>query len=349
MDEVGFFLKSYEPSLNCEVVYSEQHTSIILRRKSTTYKALQEYVSVPKIYSPELVNDEDFPLFLKPDIGHGSRGATVVYSVLDLQEKLARGEFQYILSEYLPGDELTIDCFSNLESNILFAGPRQRNRVKMGISVSTQPIEITKKISEMAICISKVLKLTGCWFFQIKADVSGKYKLLEVAARVAGSMALYRKLGVNFILLDIYQRMGVEVSIPEIIPGNFKLERSLDARVVGDIEIDSVYVDLDDCIIVKNAVNTDLVAFLYACRNKGLPITLVTRHQGNLSSTLTKYRLSGLFDRQFHLKNGESKHVVVTHTRPLFIDDSFEERKSMELIPLAISMSPDMVDIGMFL
>ena len=349
MDEVGFFLKSHEASLNCVVVYSSHSTSAILRRKSTTYKALQEHVSVPKIYALGSVNEEDFPLFMKPDIGYGSRGAAVVHSTVDLQGKLESANHQYILSEYLPGNELTIDCFSNLDSEILFAGPRLRNRVKMGISVSSKPIKITKEISDMATNISKALKLTGCWFFQIKEDISGSYKLLEVAARVAGSMALYRKLGVNFILLDLYQRMGIQISVPNLIPGNFKLERSLDARVVGNIEIDSVYVDLDDCILVKNEVNTELVAFLYACRNKGLPITLVTRHQGDLHSTLANYRLSGLFDEQFHLTNGESKHLVVTHTCPLFIDDSFEERKSMESIAMAISMSPDMVDIGMFI
>ncbi|WP_123634963.1 ATP-grasp domain-containing protein [Marinobacter sp. R17] len=343
MDEVGYLLKQAEPELGCQVVYAHLKTAEIIRRKSTTYRALSGIVSTPKMLLPDAIQDNDFPCFLKLDIGYGSRGARKIENRAQL-EALTEGERETgILCEYLPGEELTVDCFSDPQSRLLFCGPRTRERIKTGISVSSRPVELTDEIHDIGLCISSELNMSGCWFFQLKKDRGGRYKLLEVASRLAGSMSMHRLLGVNLILLDIYQRLGFSVTVPARREGDFRLERAFDARLVGKVRFNSVYVDLDDCLLSPQGVNTRVIAFIFACLNRDLPVFLVTRHAGDLTATLTRSRLAGLFDEIYHLVEGQPKSSVIQHDNALFIDDSFAERLEVEQNSGAVVMSLDML------
>ena len=346
MDEVAYFLKLNEEEIGCQVVYASLETAEIIRRKSSTYEALEDHVPTPFIYDKDnLSASTDFPIFSKPDIGYGSREARKIETSAHLNQisKEDRGANIYI--EYLPGEELTVDCFSNNSSQVLFAGPRKRDRIRMGISVSTLPVELTREIDDLAGSISKKLSMIGCWFFQIKKSATGEFKLMEVASRVSGSMSTYRLMGVNFILLDIYQRLGLSVSVPKLSCCYTRLERAFDVKAVGYPSFDSVYVDLDDCLILKSLVNTDLISFLYGCRNKNIPIYLITRHSLNLDETLTQYRISTLFDDIIHITDGRPKSEFINHEKPLFIDDSFAERQEVSETIRCNVASPDMISM----
>lgn len=346
MDEVGYLLMSNEKDIGCNVVYSNLKVSKIIRRKSLTYEYLKNFLPVPNLFQINELVSSDYPIFTKPDIGYGSHGAFKIEKPEDI-EKLTRDQSRdNIFIEYLPGDEITVDCFSDMNGKLLFAGPRIRARVRNGISTSTYPIKLSDEIYSIAKNISDSLKMNGCWFFQLKQDHHGNYKLLEIAARMSGSMAMYRLLGVNFILLDLYQRLGKAIKIPRLISGSFKLERALTVDLIGKIEFDSVYVDLDDCLIINNKINTRLIAFLYSCRNKNIPIFLITRHMNNLATTLNHYRIGELFDNKFHLQNEEPKYTVISHKKAIFIDDSFSEREAVSIKLDIITFAPDMVDEG---
>lgn len=346
MDEVAYFLKLNEEEIGCEVVYASMETAEIIRRKSSTYVALGGHVPTPIVYDKDNLSTlSDFPIFSKPDIGYGSRGARKIETSAQLNQIIKEDRGVNIYTEYLPGEELTVDCFSSSSSEVLFAGPRKRDRIRMGISVSTLPVELTSEIDSFASLISKKLSMIGCWFFQIKKSATGEFKLMEVASRVSGSMATYRLMGVNFILLDIYQRLGHTVSIPKLSCYYTRLERAFDVKAVGYPSFDCVYVDLDDCIILKSSVNTDLISFLYGCRNKKIPIYLVTRHSLNLNETLTQYRIAELFDDVIHITDGRPKSEFIVHNKPLFIDDSFAERQEVSDTIGCNVASPDMVSM----
>ena len=346
MDEVAHFLKLNEKEIGCEVVYASLETAEIIRRKSSTYAALDAYVPTPNIYDKDNLSAlSDFPIFCKPDIGYGSRGARKIETSEQLSKVCKEDRGVNIYIEYLPGEELTVDCFSSNSSEVLFAGPRKRDRIRMGISVSTIPVELTSEIDSFASSISKKFSMIGCWFFQIKKSSTGEFKLMEVASRVSGSMSTYRLMGINFILLDIYQRLGYNVSVPKLSCHYTRLERAFDVKAVGYASFDSVYVDLDDCLILKGSVNADLISFLYGCRNKNIPIYLVTRHSLNLDETLTKYRISKLYDDIFHVTDGRPKSDFIIRNKSLFIDDSFVERQEVsETIGCDVA-SPDMVSM----
>ena len=63
-----------------------------------------------------------------------------------------------------------------------------------------------------------LINFRGFWFFQIKKDSNGKYKLLEIATRLAGAFALNKSLDVNLPLAALKDFDGevesYEVGLP---------------------------------------------------------------------------------------------------------------------------------------
>ncbi|MBD3616871.1 MAG: ATP-grasp domain-containing protein [Gracilimonas sp.] len=345
MDEVGYLLKKNEKKICCEIVYPEFSIAEILRRKSSTYKKLKNILNTPNVYSDLDEIEKKLPVFIKPDIGYGSRGAKKIKNLDELHAELDRSQ-ELLIMEYLPGDEFTVDCFSDSNGKLLFAGARIRQRVRMGISVSTKKISNEKKFNTIAKRISEELKMSGVWFFQLKEDKNKKLTLLEVGGRVSGSMALYRGMGLNFIALDLFQRIGEEIKIPKLISHSASLERSLNCSINLDFDFNTVYCDLDDCLIIDNKVNKKLVTFLYQCLNKNKKLVLITRHEIKPAITLNKYRLSNLFDRVVHIKDRSvSKAEFITDKSAIFVDDSFQEREKVSDLKGIPVFAPDAIEL----
>lgn len=299
-------------------------------------------VSVPEIFS-DIESVRNFPVFMKPAIGYGSRGAKKIESVKQAQQHAA--EFPgCIIMELLPGEEYTVDCFTDNKGVLLFAGARPRRRVTNGISVNTISIDNDKEVFQLlAQKINEALSFNGAWFFQVKKDVSGNFKLLEVASRLGGSSALYRNKGVNFALLSVFNSFGFDV---EIIENKYtiELDRALSNKYKIDFEYEEVYVDFDDCLIINEKVNESLVAFIYQCHNNGKKVKLITRHEQDIHASLKKYRLSSLFDEIIHITKQDAKHKYITSNKAIFIDDSHLERKQVSENRNIPVFSPDMVE-----
>lgn len=342
MDEVAAFLKDHEEVLNCEVVCADKEIINLLTTKSQTYKRLRNVISVPAVYTTYDEIKNHLPVFSKPDVGYGSRGAALIETEEQLVERW-EGQEKYIYCENLPGKEYTIDCFSDLHHKVLFTGPRIRKRIRMGISVNTIPVELDG-IEKIAQEISKTLELTGTWFFQMKEDKHGHLALLEVASRVSGSMALNRLRGVNFMLLELFQRLGYPVSIHPLTLPDMELERSFDCKLLTSMEFDVVYMDFDDCLLIDGKLNTQIVHFLYQQLNANKKIVLLTKHDGDLKAKLKKLRIDGLFDELIHIDQSEEKYKYIKETKAIFVDDSHREREDvMEQLGVP-SFAPDVVN-----
>jgi hypothetical protein len=325
MDSVALELASHQDRLACKVIGSPHETCRICHSKRRTYEAFAGLMRVPPLHH-DLGDVSDWPIFLKPDCGYGARGTRVANSREEAEFFLAWEE-GLLAMEYLPGREYTIDCFTNRHGNLLFAGARERLRIQNGISVHSRPVEdpIFQKLAEI---INARLSLRGVWFFQVKEDRDGAMTLLEIAPRVAGTMALHRNLGVNLALLSVFDAMDIDVSV-QINGFPIEIDRALVSRFRTDLSYRHVYIDLDDCLICEGLVNTDAAAFLYQCVNRGITIHLLTRHAGSVSDTLRRTRLEGLFDDVIHLQSGERKSDAIHHADAIFIDDSFGERQDV--------------------
>ena len=335
MDAVIELLKSNEDFLGCKVVSSPIETTQICLSKSKTYKVLENVVKVPKTFiANELViAGKPFPVFAKPDIGYGSRGAKKISSVEDLKAHLDLYP-SCILSEFLPGKEYTVDCFSSHNGELLFAAARERCRIMNGISVNTKPVkESAEEFEEFAKKINSAIKFSGAWFFQVKRDKNGELTLLEVASRFGGSSSLFRAQGINFALMSLFDAFDIPVSILrngyDVI-----MDRALDNKYKLNLKYSEVFVDFDDCIYLeKQFVNDALMAFLYRCVNKGIKVSLLSRHDdeklGKLDELLDKLRIRQVFDRIIHLDPSQKKIDFIDNTDSIFIDDSFAERKAI--------------------
>lgn len=337
MDSVISVLKRNESRVGCRVIAPDAEVAEICLSKRRTYSALSNHIRVPTEY--ENPNKVKFPAFLKPEIGYGARGTAKVSDMEHMMSHLSSRPDCMIL-EYLPGREFTVDCFTS-RGSLLFAGPRQRTRLMNGISVNTRTMtDEDARFRQMAVSISEALPMDGAWFFQAKEDNDGQLVLMEVACRFAGSSCVYRAQGVNFALLSVLNAFGHELSV---MPSLFdvELDRSLSVRFKTEIDFDQVYVDYDDTLVCHGRVNSRLVAFIHDCINRGKRITLLSRHRGDLEADLRRTRLSGLFDEVVHVTDGSPKSWYIMGRSPLFIDDSFLERREVHLSGVAHTMSPD--------
>lgn len=314
-----------EGNLNCKVIGSEFPTCQICRSKKLTYETFDGILEIPKVYNPW---DEDiqFPVFLKPDVGQGSKGTHIANNYRELKFYRKQDPSLLIL-ELLTGAEYTIDCFTNRHGELLTVCGRERIRTSNGISVNTKPTP--HNFDEIATIINKKLNLRGAWFFQMKYNKNGKLSLLEIAPRIAGTMGLFRNLGINFPLLSVFDAFDVDVSIKRN-SYDIELDRALISRYKLSLSYSKVYIDLDDTILLRGEVNTMVMAFLYQCVNKDKFIYLITKHKGNIEDYLEKHRINpNLFDKIFAIKKEDKKSQFIKGSS-IFIDDSFAERKEVQ-------------------
>lgn len=344
MDAVAETLQNLAERLGVRIIGSRAETTRVCASKTLTYDALEGLVLIPERY-PDLAAVPSYPVFIKPDRGYGSRHAARADDADSAATLLAQhtGRDMLIL-EYLPGREWTIDCFSDQHGTLLFHAARGRDRVSNGISVNTSPsTDFATLFANWAMAINRRLQPRGAWFFQAKLDRAGQPKLLEVAARFAGSSALQRGLGVNLPLLSIFDAFGWPVSI---VANSYpiELDRALENRFRIRVDYQHVYVDLDDCLLLKGKVNHMLAAFLYKAINNGSTVTLLTRHASNLDATLRQARIDCLFDHIIHITDGAPKSAYINPKGAIFIDDSFQERTIVARNLNIPVFAPDMIE-----
>jgi hypothetical protein len=181
---------------------------------------------------------------------------------------------------------------------------------------------------QYARAISTKLTFHGAWFFQVKRDSQGVFKLLEVAPRIAGAMALSRVRGINLALLSLYEQEGVPLQILAI-KDDVEIDRALVNRYRHHVRYSAAYIDLDDTLILNGRVNVELAAFLYQCVNDHVRLVLLTKHTSDARETLQKFHLSGIFDEVIHLERSAEKADYITEPDAILIDDSFCERKAV--------------------
>ena len=308
-----------------KVIGSTRETVNICQSKLKTYLKLVNIIRTPKIYTA--IDNEGFPMFSKPEIGSSSRNAFKINDQYDL-DFYSRKYPNNLLLEYLPGDEFTVDCFTDKKGVLKFVSARKRNRITNGISVNVQLIN-NPKIDQIAKKINNILPFNGSWFFQLKEDKYGEFCLLEIASRSGGSSVIQRFLGVNLPYLNILN----EYYPIEVLKNDFSIEidRSLDVKSKIDIVFDTVYVDFDDTIIINDKVNTDMIKLIYHFNNQSKNIVLITKHKNPIHQTLSKYKIDGsIFSSIIHIKKNDKKYKYMENKGSIFIDDSFYERKEVK-------------------
>lgn len=346
MDSVIALLAGQEDFLGCRVIGASESVAQVCASKIKTYRQLEGVVPVPRFYG-QVSEISEYPVFVKPDQGYGSRNVALIQDELSVREFVSDrgGESSFVYVEPLPGDEYTVDCFSDKNGTLHFSGARQRKRISNGISVNTVRAEAhNKAFKEYASRINERIRPRGAWFFQMKEDESGQPKLLEVAARLGGSSAYFRAMGVNFAMLSVFDAFETPVSV-NVNSYDVELDRALGSRYRLSINYETIYVDFDDCLLLGDVVNRELVALLFQALNSGKKIVLVTRHERDINETLKKFRINQLFDEVIHIKDGTPKSRFIQVKNAIFIDDSFAERREVSEKHGIPVFSPDMIEM----
>ena len=145
--------------INARIVTSDVNTVNICRSKLKTYEYLKDEVFIPKYYN-NIDDVNNYPVFIKPKVGQGAKGTKIIESKQELQ--LFFNE-KNIICEYLPGDEYTIDCFTDKNGILKYLNIRSRDRIRTGISVRTTRINITSEIKNIAQKINNKFNFNGAW------------------------------------------------------------------------------------------------------------------------------------------------------------------------------------------
>lgn len=344
MDLVATSLKQHENELGCLIIGSSTKANTISSSKSLTYRTLRDVAPCPE-WTDSVDEIKSFPVFAKPDVGYGTRNTFLASSRGELECFLQKTDKAYVFCEYLPGKEYTVDCFSNKYSDLLFSGARERVRTANGISVKTRETNENREFFlETADRINRAIKPRGAWFFQMKESENGAPILLEIATRLGGSSSLFRMKGINFALLTCFDAFDVDVSIVQN-DYEVELDRALDCKYKVGLDYDSIYLDYDDCLIIDGLINTQMIKLLYQAINEGKKLFLLTRNPKVDADELLRHRIPHLFDGIFYAPDGAGKSEFIdVNLNPVFIDDSFAERKEVSSILRIPTFSPDMVD-----
>lgn len=325
-DTVALFLTSNQDVINAKVIAATFETAKICRDKKLTYDLFGDCDFCPKQY----YSFEHLPVFIKPRDGQGAKGAKLVKEQMDIPNDIVVEE--YTINEYLPGDEMTVDCLTDSSGNLCACLPRIRNRLLAGVCVAGQSCSASDEVMKIATTINDRLEFLGLWYFQIKKSVDGTFKLLEISTRCAGTMCLSRARGINLPLLSVYAAQGKEITVFDN-PYTVTMDRTLISRYKINYNYDTVYIDYDDTIVEGELVSLPVIKFLYQCKNKGIKVILLTRHEVDHSDTVEESLLlhaisKDLFYKIIKIDFDEKKSYYITNNS-IFIDNSYAERKEV--------------------
>ncbi len=224
--------KSLFKDLGVKVIVSDYSSLEIANDKSKLYQHLKiNDISVPDF---EIVNTIDnlvmacknlgYPgksVCIKPSVSNGSRGVRILTESIDeydllfnykpqnmfstltkLVEILKGKEFpELLVSEYLPGDEFTIDTyvFGGKSAIVL---PRLRSRMSGGISIKGV-FENNSQIVNYCEAVISSMDLHGPIGIQVKRASDGSFKILEINPRIQGTSVSAIGAGINLPLLAV--------------------------------------------------------------------------------------------------------------------------------------------------
>jgi len=179
-------------------------------------------------------------IVVKPPSSNGQRGVRIIdekrdlkkafynekpsslYTTLNDLKKVLGSTFpELIVTEYLPGEEYTVDIIR--KGKLMTVIPRKRDLIRSGITFNGS-VENNLEIINYSKKLAENLNLEYCFGFQFKLDENNIPKILESNPRVQGTMVLSTIAGANIIFSSVKLLLGEK--IPEFnIDWNSKIFR----------------------------------------------------------------------------------------------------------------------------
>jgi carbamoyl-phosphate synthase large subunit len=194
--------------IGCRVHVSPPETIAIVRDKLKTMSVLARAgAEVPATVAVEEYDSAlfRFPVFLKPRSGSAGKGVALIE---DPRAMPSHFDEPMIVQEYLPGAEYTVNAFSDCGGSLRSAITHRRLRVRAG--------EVEKGLTERHLLHAQIARritaalpdLKGAFCFQLKEDLSGIPKIIEINARFGGGYPLADRAGAPLAKWLLQEAMG---------------------------------------------------------------------------------------------------------------------------------------------
>lgn len=228
-----------------KLIISSPESLEIANDKSKLYQFLQwRGLDVPKFCVVENISQfkeavaelgyPKQPICFKPSLSNGSRGFRIINNNVDehrllFEEKPSGTYIEYegalrilsakpfpelLVTEWLPGEEYSVDTLANRGESIVIA-PRVRKKMINGISVEGEFVN-EPAIIEYCRAIIHELQLHGNIGIQVKKSAEQKFLVLEINPRVQGTISAALGAGINLPLLAVRQELGLSISDDEL-------------------------------------------------------------------------------------------------------------------------------------
>jgi len=221
-----------------DIVVSNSDSLDIANDKGKLYKHLASHsIKVPKfgvvtsydqfVAVKNEIKKEHKNFIIKPCKANGSRGFRIVDNTInksdllfnhkpnstyiserDLDEILKQPFPPLLVSEYMPGDEYTVDCLVKNGAPQLIV-PRRRDKMNAGISVAGEIVN-NQKIIDYCESILATLNLHGPIGIQVRYNKNNEPLLVEINPRIQGTTVALMGAGINLSLLSLTQSLNVK-------------------------------------------------------------------------------------------------------------------------------------------
>jgi carbamoyl-phosphate synthase large subunit len=199
------------------LIVNNKETVRLTKNKFLTHQfCVKEKILTPKTFLGKDIGktaDFNYPLIIKPLDGRGSRD--VIKIIDDNELNFFKRYFKnYIIQQFIEGEEYTIDIVASPDGHILQAVPRQRISVKAGMSYKGKTVK-DQKLIDYGKYIAKKFNVDGPANIQCILNKKGIY-LIEVNPKFAAGLPLTVASGLNIPLILIKFALGLNVSKKEL-------------------------------------------------------------------------------------------------------------------------------------
>jgi carbamoyl-phosphate synthase large subunit len=159
-----------------------------------------------EVLTPESLDRErHFPMFAKPRVSAGSRGADAVRDSAALLKLPLDGT--YLLQELLPGDEYSVDVYLRGDGQAIAAVPRVRMKTDSGIAVAARTVH-SDELVDAAVRVAQAVGIRYVANVQFKLAADGSARLLEINPRFPGTLPLTTEAGIDIPRLLVDEMTG---------------------------------------------------------------------------------------------------------------------------------------------
>ena len=168
---------------------------------------LNEILTIPKIYDE--INQVKLPAIIKEIRGVGSTKVKIIDSPNVIPTSIPEN---FMIQEFISGEEYTVDCYSSYFSNDFRCAVRKRKEVKNGMSIKGEIIS-HPKIEKLCEKIHQTIGYKGVSNIQFIENEKDIY-FIEINPRFAGGGTLTYKNGFNIPEITINELILNEVFEP---------------------------------------------------------------------------------------------------------------------------------------